>query len=127
MCQSFLPFAIEAAPVGVAPGIVPGVRHELVFSIRLADGETLDINGLAGDEFAITSLPDRDPTLTAYLISFAASASLELVLALRRVAHGRTFTLAMKHHGRRLTLTTNDDGLDIDLLSRVMKDFYRGG
>jgi len=31
----------------------------------------------------------------------------------------------MKRKRRRLTITTNDDGLDVNLLGRVLKDFYR--
>jgi hypothetical protein len=107
------------------PAIVRRVEHELVFSVRLAEGETLPVDDVASESFAITGLPDRDPAVTAFLISFAASASLEVLLALRRVAGSRALTLAMKHNNRRLTINTDDEGLDIELLSRVMKDFYR--
>ncbi len=100
------------------------MAHELVFSVRLAEGDTLAFEGVA-EGFTVSNLPDRDPTVTAFLISFTASASLELLLALRRAAGARAFTLAMEHHGRRLTINTDDEGLDIELLSRVMKDFYR--
>jgi hypothetical protein len=101
------------------------VGQELVFSVRLAEGETLAVDDIAKQGFGVSSLPDRDPTVTAFLISFAASASFELLRVLRRVAGTRGMTLALKHKGRRLTISTNDEGLDIGLLSRVMKDFYR--
>jgi hypothetical protein len=105
--------------------MVHAVQHELVFSVRLAEGDTLSGEESAAEGFAISSLPDRDPAITAFLVSFAASATLQVLLALRRIAGARALTLAMKHKGRRLTINTDDEGLDIELLSRVMKDFYR--
>ena len=107
-------------------GTVRCVAHELVASVRLGDGSSLAVDEIAAEGFAVSALPDRDPTVAAFLISFAASASLELLLAaLRRVVGSRPITLAMKRNNRRLTIDTNDDGLDVGLLSRVVKDFYR--
>jgi hypothetical protein len=83
------------------------------------------VDNLTAEGFAVAIVPDRDPALTSYLIDFAAAASLELLLALRRAARSRAIGLSMKHNGRRLTINTDDDGLDIELLSRVMMDFYR--
>jgi len=101
------------------------MRHELVFRVSSADGGISTVHDITGEGFSISGLPERDPMMGAYLVSFAASASLELLLALRRVAGARAFTLAMKHNGRRLTINTDDEGLDIELVSRLMKDFYR--
>lgn len=101
------------------------MEHELVFTVRLRDGETLRHGDMADLPFSISALPDRDPTVVAFLVSFAAAASLEALLALRQLAGRRSFSLAMRHNGRRLTITTDDEDLNLEHLSRVMKDFYR--
>jgi hypothetical protein len=101
------------------------VDHELIFSVRVGEDETLAVDSIGSEGFTISRVSDRDPTAVAFLVSFAGSALSELLLSLRRLAGSRSLRLAMKHNGRRLTITTDDEGLDIELLSRVMQDFYR--
>jgi hypothetical protein len=115
----------EAASAITRPVSSRNMDHELVASVRLAEGEALSFDETNSDVIAITRLPERDPILATFLVSFAASAVVELLVALRRLAGARALTLAMRHQGRRLTIDTDDDGLDMDLLSSVMKDFYR--
>jgi len=98
---------------------------ELVFSVHLAEGESPLVDQFEGSGFDITAVPERDPTLVTFLVSFAATAAVDLLVLLRRVAGPSALKLAMRHNGRRLTIDTDDDGLDVEVLAQLMKDFYR--
>ena len=100
---------------------------ELVVTIRLNDGSELPaVDAIGAVEFDVSILPDRDPLVASF-----SSVSQRLHLSMPSCSRfaewwdRRNVTIAMKRKRRRLTITTNDDGLDVNLLGRGSKDFYR--